>query len=855
MRVSVYMIYILACLLAIGAAILSGIVLLDTFHSQQKATEDAQFNTGLGQVTSMQTMIATQMARVETTTDSNSRQLLMRFNNLSDADLGPLNSVRSLNGTIWNSWVPDEKAPNSLNGVGVTLLYTDPATGRMFDRTFWAYWDLYKSGEYVYAFAFGNVTDNMTYAYVTQWPNYSTPQLGAFMYEVNGTALSLSTYMENDFFNEALPWSTDDGNSYWYFTHLRSFHTRGMWVVVKAWDVGTNWLGMMQSVQTPGAELIAFDSRGYVMAATNKAELKRLDQCRGAIVNGGVASDCINSNARSYPVPEIRDVYNALYQPVWDNLTAGPMAPTSMELNLYGQRYRAMTATLFTKDLLRVIIVWYAPWAVIQGSTVALTALICILTLLSTFVLTLLGVFGVLRPLMALGRGMRAVAQTLKQGDGEAEAVVEQRRANLFREVDEIGKDFETIVVDFLGFSSANARDNKCAPKDIDKPFAVVFTDVQASTRLWGKDPVEMSRCMQAHHELIRGLIKEHRLYEVKTVGDSFIVTTTNAQDALRFALDVQTTFYNYDWDWEAADEHYQEATMAFIKADAEQEYHKLWNGLRVRIGIHYGFGDVTYDEVSKGYDYYGNVVNTAARIENVAHGGQIVVSQDLMDALAAPLDPTIGRAAKLGTYPLRGVVDPPVLVEVKPTRLRGRTYPPLRVEEYLDDALKLEASSDAHSHGYSSEGPGPSAGDPYARDLDGARRGSVFGSASRASERCVAQAAEDCARSHALVRSGLLPIETVAHQLQALYQILEALLKPLGPQQQSTVTKALTKGWGVAPPKSKAENHVSSMRLVQRLSETTKVLSHIAQRPPAAQRAVRHGSDALDWTDQLQLV
>eukprot|EP00667_Euglena_gracilis_P033417 EG_transcript_54470 len=117
MRVSVYMIYILACLLAIGAAILSGIVLLNTFHDQQKATEDAQLSTGLGQVTSMQTMIATQMARVETTTDSNSRQLLMRFNTLSDADLGPLNSVKSLNGTIWNSWVPDEKAPNSLNGV------------------------------------------------------------------------------------------------------------------------------------------------------------------------------------------------------------------------------------------------------------------------------------------------------------------------------------------------------------------------------------------------------------------------------------------------------------------------------------------------------------------------------------------------------------------------------------------------------------------------------------------------------------------------------------------------------------------------------------------------------------------
>eukprot|EP00667_Euglena_gracilis_P004647 EG_transcript_4669 len=727
MRVSVYMIYVLACLLAIGASILSGFVLLDTFHSQQKATEDAQLNMGLGQVTSMQTMIGTQMARLETTTDSNSRQLLMKFNTLSDADLGPQNSVAALNDTIWNSWVPDEKAPNSLNGVGVSLLYTNKTTGRIFDRTFWVYWDLYKSGEYIYSYAYGNVTDNMAYCFVTEWPTYSTPRLGAFLYKVNATALSLSSYAKDTYFTNALPWSTDDGNSYWYFTHVRAFGTRGVDVRVKAWDVGTTWLGMMQSVLTPGAELIAFDSRGYVMAATNKAELKRLDQCRGAIVDGGVASDCINSNARSYPIAEIRDVYTALHQPVWDDLTAGKMEAATVELTLYGRRYRAITATLFTKDLLRVIVVWYQPWAVIQGSTLGLTALICSLTLLSTFVLTLLGVFGVLRPLMALGRAMRAVAQTLTQGDGGAETVVERRKPNVFREVDEIGKDFETIVVDFLGFSSTNARDNKCAPKDTDKPFAVVFTDVQSSTRLWGKDAVEMSRCMQAHHELIRGLIKEHRLYEVKTVGDSFMVTTTSPQAALRFALDLQTTFYDYDWDWAEADEHYQEATMAFVKPEAgEVEYSKLWNGLRVRIGIHYGLGDVMYDEVSKGFDYYGNVVNTAARIESIAHGGQIVVSQNLLDALSAPLDPAIGCSAKLGTYPLRGVVDPPALVEVKPTRLRGRTHPPLRVE-FVEEPLEIGAPSDAHSHLSETQANGM-LGEHSHLDLD-ARRVSHFSS------------------------------------------------------------------------------------------------------------------------------
>eukprot|EP00667_Euglena_gracilis_P034718 EG_transcript_61338 len=110
------------------------------------------------------------------------------------------------------------------------------------------------------------------------------------------------------------------------------------------------------------------------------------------------------------------------------------------------------------------------------------------------------------------------------------------------------------------------------------------------------------------------------------------MVTTSSALDALRFALDVQTTLYDYDWEWDGADDFYRETTLAFTKAvqgpSQGAEYSDLWNGLRVRVGIHYGLGEVTYDEVSKGYDYYGTVVNAAARIESIAHGGQVVVSE-----------------------------------------------------------------------------------------------------------------------------------------------------------------------------------------------------------------------------------
>eukprot|EP00668_Euglena_longa_P047599 GGOE01063479.1.p1 GENE.GGOE01063479.1~~GGOE01063479.1.p1 ORF type:complete len:872 (-),score=271.54 GGOE01063479.1:252-2663(-) len=803
------------------------------------------------------------MTRMQMTSDSSSRQLMMLFNKLSDSDLSEQNAIGALNDTIFNTWVPQVKAPNSLNGVGVTLMYENEATGELLDRTFWVYWELLKSGQYNYAYANTNLTDNMLHAYEELWPTYSTPHLGADIYPLNVTALTMGIYQLDDFFDYPLPWSASDGNSYWYFTHMRSFHTRGMWVNVQTWDVGTTWLGMMQSVLTPEAKMVAFDSQGHVMAASNEDELQRLAQCQGAIVDGSVAAECIDTNAREHPIEEIRHVYNTLHQDDWDDLSAGSLASTMTELQFNGQRYMAITSMLFSKDHLRVTVVWYQPWNTLQGNTLGLTALICILTLLSTFVLTLMGIFGVLRPLMALGNAMRSVAHNLTEGDGETEVVLEPRKPSAFKEVEEIGRDFQTIVVDFLGFSSANARDNKYAPKDTDRPFAVVFTDIQSSTGLWGQDPAEMSRCVQAHHELIRELIQEHRLYEVKTVGDSFMVTTTSPQAALSFALDIQTTFFDYNWNWDGADAMYKETTLAFLKVDSgpipSAEYSKMWNGLRVRVGIHYGMGEVTYDEVSKGYDYYGTVVNTAARIEAVAHGGQVVVSQNLMDALPGPLDPNLGLATPLGMFPLRGVLKPPTLVEVKPTQLQARWYPPLRIEVAEERPLKVETLSvvfSPSSHLLSPKTP-QQAGAAWdqsgvSNESPKGHRTSMDSSTSRLSDRrTVPQVAEDLARTHVMVRKGLLPPEMVSQQLLALHHIVEDLLKPLAPQQHSAVIKALAKGWGVPPPKGKGEFGVSGLRLVQRMSETTKVLSHFSLRTPAALRTPRDISD-VDPTEEL---
>eukprot|EP00667_Euglena_gracilis_P010308 EG_transcript_10491 len=223
--------------------------------------------------------------------------------------------------------------------------------------------------------------------------------------------------------------------------------------------------------------------------------------------------------------------------------------------------------------------------------------------------------------------------------------------------------------------------------------------------------------------------------------------------------------------------------------------------------------GDVMYDEVSKGYDYYGNVVNAAARIEALAHGGQVVVTEALVAALPAKLDSSVGLTRLLGTVPLRGVAEPPTLVEVTPTALRGRTYPPLRTE--LADAESPVVGQEIQSAGTVT---------PKSVDHHSSDRTTTSQSSDR---RPLQQLAEDFARTHTLVRSSVLPAEVVAQQLLTLYYVVEDLLMPLAPAQCTAVLKALAKGWGFTGPVPKTDA-AHRMRLVHRMSETTKVFTRL---------------------------
>jgi class 3 adenylate cyclase len=211
-----------------------------------------------------------------------------------------------------------------------------------------------------------------------------------------------------------------------------------------------------------------------------------------------------------------------------------------------------------------------------------------------------------------------------------------------------------------------------------------VFTDVQNSTNLWEAAPDEMNDALEIHDAVMRDLLVVYRGYEVKTEGDAFMVTFFTPLDALLWCMAVQRALLRSDWPKALLAQ-----PAATSVADA-QTGAPSFAGIRVRMGVHTGFPNCRRNPVTGRMDYFGPVVNLSARISDTAHGGQIVCSRDVHDALvvaqqlpAESLDARLGDFRPVvvdhGQYPLKGIKDLTSIIQVSSHELASRVFPPLR--------------------------------------------------------------------------------------------------------------------------------------------------------------------------------
>src|SRR6476620_10667156 len=172
----------------------------------------------------------------------------------------------------------------------------------------------------------------------------------------------------------------------------------------------------------------------------------------------------------------------------------------------------------------------------------------------------------------------------------------------------------------------------------------LLLADVEGSTRLWQTQPEEMTAAIAQLDRSVCEVISAHD--GVRPVeqgeGDSFVVAFTRASNAVACALALQR------------------APLAPI---------------RLRIGVH--TGEVQLRDEG---NYIGTTVNRTARLRDLAHGGQTVLSGITEDLVVDRL-PADAWLTDLGTHQLRDLPRRERVVQLCHPDLRN-DFPPLRTRE-----------------------------------------------------------------------------------------------------------------------------------------------------------------------------
>ncbi|MUL49873.1 LuxR family transcriptional regulator [Mycobacterium sp. CBMA293] len=169
----------------------------------------------------------------------------------------------------------------------------------------------------------------------------------------------------------------------------------------------------------------------------------------------------------------------------------------------------------------------------------------------------------------------------------------------------------------------------------------LLLADVEGSTRLWETQPEQMGAAIAHLDRVIDDAIGAY--HGVRPVeqgeGDSFVIAFARASDAVACALELQR------------------APLSPI---------------RLRIGVH--TGEVRLRDEG---NYIGPTINRTARLRDMAHGGQTVLSGAAEDMVVDRL-PEGSWLTDLGTHQLRDVPRPERVVQICHPDLRNE-FPPLR--------------------------------------------------------------------------------------------------------------------------------------------------------------------------------
>jgi predicted ATPase len=181
------------------------------------------------------------------------------------------------------------------------------------------------------------------------------------------------------------------------------------------------------------------------------------------------------------------------------------------------------------------------------------------------------------------------------------------------------------------------------------KPSGVVtfvFTDIEGSTRRWESDADSMRRSLIAHDEFMRDTVAAHNGWLFKHTGDGICAAFASPRSAIDAAITAQRALE-----------------------------------LPVRMAVASGEAEL------RGDDYFGTVLNRAARLMSAGHGGQILV-----DGVTAGVLTGVDLIG-LGVRRLRDIARPVEIFQVQALGLPS-DFPPLKTADSNLGNLRLPTTS-----------------------------------------------------------------------------------------------------------------------------------------------------------------
>jgi predicted ATPase/class 3 adenylate cyclase len=190
----------------------------------------------------------------------------------------------------------------------------------------------------------------------------------------------------------------------------------------------------------------------------------------------------------------------------------------------------------------------------------------------------------------------------------------------------------------------------------------LLLTDIEGSTRLWETEADVMTQTLVLHDTICDDVVRRHggRIIKPRGEGDSLFAVFDVVASALEAAVAIQVALADQRWP----------TTVP----------------IRIRMAVHVGPADF------RDGDYYGPMVNRAARLRAAGHGGQVLVSEDVHASVSGRA-PSGAFFTDLGVHRLKDLLRPERIwqLTVGPT---GQDFPRISSLDDRSHNLPIEPST-----------------------------------------------------------------------------------------------------------------------------------------------------------------